>query len=64
MSVHLKKLGPSSVCKLYLSRKAIYVHSMKTLLEGHVVQSEDRLVDGALGMTAWMHRSASGNTDE
>lgn len=40
----------------------IYLHSMKTFLEGHVVQSEDRLVDGALGMMAWMHRSADGNT--
>lgn len=64
MSVHLKKLGLSSVCKLYLSRKAICFHSMKTFLEGPVVQSEDRLVDGALGMMAWMHKSADGNTDE
>lgn len=36
---------------------------MKMFLEGHIVRSEDRPVDG-VGMTAWMHRSADGNTDE
>lgn len=46
----------------YLGKLLIYLHSMKTFLEGHVVQSEDRLVDGALGMMAWMHKSADGNT--